>query len=84
MIQVPESDDDNIQQSPFSDIVTDIVKRMNIPVTMLQITSMSASRGDAHVGNWSDHKSFTDCSHWCLPGVPDFWNEILLHYLFLH
>ncbi|CAO2827706.1 unnamed protein product [Amaranthus hypochondriacus] len=84
VIQVPESDDDNIQQSPFSDIVTDIVKRTNIPVTMLRITSMSASRGDAHVGNWSDHKSFTDCSHWCLPGVPDFWNEILLHYLFLH
>ncbi|KAI9182364.1 hypothetical protein LWI28_024639 [Acer negundo] len=23
-----------------------------------------------------------DCSHWCLPGVPDSWNE-LLYVLFL-
>jgi len=20
---------------------------------------------------------YQDCSHWCLPGVPDIWNEIL-------
>ncbi|KAL2906782.1 Protein trichome berefringence-like 7 [Bienertia sinuspersici] len=80
--QFPEPDKDYKDQSPFSDMATDIVKKMHKPVTMLQITSMSASRGDAHVGNWSDRKSFTDCSHWCLPGVPDFWNEILLSRLF--
>ncbi|KAL1112377.1 hypothetical protein V6Z11_D02G122100 [Gossypium hirsutum] len=22
-----------------------------------------------------------DCSHWCLPGLPDIWNEIFLSYL---
>lgn len=84
MIQFPEPDNEYKYQSPFSDVVTDIVKKMSTPVTMLRITSMSASRGDAHVGNWSDRKSFTDCSHWCLPGVPDFWNEILLSHLFSH
>jgi hypothetical protein len=20
---------------------------------------------------------YLDCSHWCLPGVPDSWNELL-------
>uniref|UniRef100_A0A803KX43 Trichome birefringence-like N-terminal domain-containing protein n=1 Tax=Chenopodium quinoa TaxID=63459 RepID=A0A803KX43_CHEQI len=82
VMQFPESDYDFKHQSPFSDVVIDIVKKMRFPVKMLRITSMSASRGDAHVGNWSDRKSFADCSHWCLPGVPDFWNEILLSDLF--
>lgn len=84
MIQFPEPDNDYKYQNPFSDMVSDIVKKMSVSVTMLRITSMSGSRGDAHVGNWSDRKSFADCSHWCLPGVPDFWNEILLSYLFSH
>ncbi|KAG6749787.1 hypothetical protein POTOM_046856 [Populus tomentosa] len=26
--------------------------------------------------------SIQDCSHWCLPGVPDTWNEFL-HFLLL-
>jgi len=26
--------------------------------------------------------SFDDCSHWCLAGVPDAWNEILYAVLF--
>ncbi|KAI3674823.1 hypothetical protein L2E82_51939 [Cichorium intybus] len=24
----------------------------------------------------------SDCTHWCLPGVPDIWNELLLAYIF--
>lgn len=27
---------------------------------------------------------FQDCSHWCLPGVPDSWNEILYAQLLLN
>nr|GEW62471.1 hypothetical protein [Tanacetum cinerariifolium] len=36
---------------------------------------------DAHVGTWSDNRTVPDSSHWCLPGVPDAWNEILFSYL---
>ncbi|KAL8045152.1 hypothetical protein ABFX02_08G094200 [Erythranthe guttata] len=67
--------------SPYSDIVLDVVKNMMVPVTVVHITPMSASRSDAHVGTWSDRPSLSDCSHWCLPGLPDIWNEILLSYL---
>lgn len=65
-------------QSRISDIIIDVVKKMTTPVTVLHVTPMGAFRSDAHVGTWSDKQSVADCSHWCLPGVPDTWNEILL------
>ncbi|KAG9150793.1 hypothetical protein Leryth_002957 [Lithospermum erythrorhizon] len=65
-------------QSPYSETVFQVVKAMRTPVTVLHITPMSAFRSDAHVGHWSDNPSLSDCSHWCLPGIPDMWNEILL------
>ncbi|XP_065045935.1 protein trichome birefringence-like 11 [Musa acuminata AAA Group] len=57
-------------------------------IDVLNVTEMTAQRTDGHqslyhVGPLSDarlHKE--DCSHWCLPGVPDAWNE-LLYALFL-
>ncbi|KAH8515519.1 hypothetical protein H0E87_004115 [Populus deltoides] len=51
---------------------------------LLNVTSMSARRKDGHAslyylgpgsGPASLHRQ--DCSHWCLPGVPDSWNELL-------
>lgn len=80
--QFPALDTKGREQSIFSDIMLNVVKNMTIPVSVLHITSMSAFRSDAHVGNWSDNPSVSDCSHWCLPGVPDAWNEITLSYLF--
>ncbi|KAK8594097.1 hypothetical protein V6N13_125907 [Hibiscus sabdariffa] len=65
-------------RSRISDTIIDVVKKMRAPVTVLHVTPMGAFRSDAHVGTWSDNKSIADCSHWCLPGVPDTWNEILL------
>lgn len=65
----------------FSDTILEVAKNMKVPINVLHITSMSAFRSDAHVGNWSDNPSVPDCSHWCLPGVPDVWNEILLSHL---
>ncbi|KAK4754199.1 hypothetical protein SAY87_002303 [Trapa incisa] len=81
--QYPTLETQGKDQSIFSDIAYNTVKNMIVPVTVLQITSMSAPRSDAHVGTWSDKSSVADCSHWCLPGVPDMWNEILLSYLLL-
>lgn len=77
----PVSETKGRDHSIFSDTMLEVVKNMTIPVNVLHITSMSAFRKDAHVGNWSDNPSVPDCSHWCLPGVPDVWNEIVLSYL---
>ncbi|XP_065847326.1 protein trichome berefringence-like 7 [Euphorbia lathyris] len=67
--------------SPISHTIIEAVKKMTLPVTVLDVTPMGAYRSDGHVGTWSDNPSVPDCSHWCLPGVPDMWNEILLAYL---
>lgn len=69
------------QKSSISDAIIDAVKNISIPVTLLHVTPMSAFRSDAHVGTWSDNPSIPDCSHWCLPGVPDMWNELLFSFL---
>ncbi|XP_065876080.1 protein trichome berefringence-like 7 [Euphorbia lathyris] len=78
----PMSETGGRDRNLFSDTVLEVVKNMKVPVTALQITSMSAFRSDAHVGMWNDNLPVPDCSHWCLPGVPDMWNEILLSFLF--
>ncbi|BAT97054.1 hypothetical protein VIGAN_09039900 [Vigna angularis var. angularis] len=80
--QYPTLETDGRDQSLFSDTILDVVKNVTIPINALHVTSMSAFRSDAHVGNWSDNSSIQDCSHWCLPGVPDMWNEIILSQLF--
>ncbi|GJP68789.1 hypothetical protein CLOP_g25447 [Closterium sp. NIES-67] len=41
------------------------------------ITNMSYSRSDAHIARYWTGAIGSDCSHWCLPGVPDTWNEML-------
>ncbi|KAL3504351.1 hypothetical protein ACH5RR_034192 [Cinchona calisaya] len=69
---------------PFSDVIIDIAKNLSIPVTVLHVTPMAAFRSDAHLGTWSDNPSVPDCSHWCLPGVPDAWNEMLFSYMLSH
>ncbi|XP_038711813.1 protein trichome berefringence-like 7 isoform X1 [Tripterygium wilfordii] len=79
--QHPVSETEGRDQSLFTDTILEGVKNMTVPVTVLQITSMSAFRRDAHVGKWSDSQLVPDCSHWCLPGVPDMWNEIVFSYL---
>lgn len=69
------------EKSPISDMINKVVKNMRAPVTVMHVTPMTAYRSDGHVGTWSDNPSVPDCSHWCLPGVPDMWNEILLSYM---
>lgn len=68
-------------RSEFADILAEVVANMTVPVTVLNVTLMGASRSDAHIGTWSHPSSILDCSHWCLPGVPDAWNELVFSYL---
>ncbi|CAH8312840.1 unnamed protein product [Eruca vesicaria subsp. sativa] len=64
-----------------------VLKGMRTPVTYLNITRLTDYRKDGHPSVYRKHSLsdkekktpllYQDCSHWCLPGVPDSWNEIL-------
>ncbi|XP_075481033.1 protein trichome birefringence-like 31 [Primulina tabacum] len=71
-------------------IVQDVIRQLKVNVRVLNITQLSEFRKDGHTSVFgerkgklltreqrSDPKNFADCIHWCLPGVPDIWNEIL-------
>ena len=67
-------------------IVKEVVRSMRFPVTLMDITELSQFRKDGHPSVYSNvfnneekkhPDKFGDCSHWCLPGVPDTWNELL-------
>ncbi|XP_078434470.1 TRICHOME BIREFRINGENCE-LIKE 9 [Wolffia australiana] len=53
----------------------------------LDITSMTEPRRDGHPSLHREAGAASpfpqDCSHWCLPGVPDAWNELLYAHLLL-
>ncbi|XP_042468484.1 protein trichome birefringence-like 28 [Zingiber officinale] len=64
--------------------------RKKVPATFVKITAMSELRKDAHTSvhtlrqgklltaeQQADPARFADCVHWCLPGLPDTWNEFL-------
>ncbi|XP_019196749.1 PREDICTED: protein trichome berefringence-like 7 [Ipomoea nil] len=80
--QQPWSETRGREKSIFSDIIMNAVNNLSVPVTPLDVSFMGAFRADAHVGTWSDNPKVPDCSHWCLPGVPDEWNELLFAFLF--
>ncbi|KAL2320870.1 hypothetical protein Fmac_029839 [Flemingia macrophylla] len=68
-------------------VLEKVLKNMKTRVTYQNITRMTDFRKDGHPSIYrkqnlspEERKSplrFQDCSHWCLPGVPDLWNEIL-------
>ncbi|KAI3836838.1 hypothetical protein MKW98_005171, partial [Papaver atlanticum] len=73
-----------------TNIVSSVVDRMRIPVQFINITQMSEQRIDGHVSIYTEfgenvitdeQKHHSDCIHWCLPGVPDIWNQLLYTYL---
>lgn len=78
---------------PKMRVLEKVLKYMNTKVTYLNVTKMTDFRKDGHPSIYrkqnlsaEERKSplrFQDCSHWCLPGVPDAWNEILYAELLL-
>ena len=58
-------------------VVNKVLSRIKKPVYLLDVTTLSQFRKDAHPSDYSGEHSGTDCSHWCLPGLPDTWNELL-------
>ncbi|XP_047959569.1 xylan O-acetyltransferase 1-like [Salvia hispanica] len=68
----------------------EVTGAMRVPVSFLNITRLSEYRKDAHTAvhtirqgkiltpeQKADPAKFADCIHWCLPGLPDTWNELL-------
>ncbi|GAB4827061.1 Protein trichome birefringence-like 38 [Ancistrocladus abbreviatus] len=62
---------------PAADVVKRVLSGMKTPVYLLDITTLSQLRKDAHPSAYSGNHPGTDCSHWCLPGLPDTWNQLL-------
>lgn len=68
--------------NPFQEVLSS--KASALELEILNVTQMTALRKDGHPslyylgpagGLAAIHRQ--DCSHWCLPGVPDAWNELL-------
>ncbi|XP_073034098.1 protein trichome birefringence-like [Primulina eburnea] len=72
---------------PKMTVLEKVFKGMKTHVTYMNVTRMTDYRKDGHPSIYRKQHlseeerrsplSFQDCSHWCLPGVPDAWNEIL-------
>ncbi|KAJ1258513.1 hypothetical protein BS78_10G081000 [Paspalum vaginatum] len=72
---------------PKMSILEDVIHKMKTPVVYLNITRMTDYRKDAHPSIYRKQnlteeerrspERYQDCSHWCLPGVPDSWNELV-------
>uniref|UniRef100_M1C8U4 Trichome birefringence-like C-terminal domain-containing protein n=2 Tax=Solanum tuberosum TaxID=4113 RepID=M1C8U4_SOLTU len=71
-------------------IAANVTRSINVPVYFLNITTLSEYRKDAHTSvhtirqgkmlmpeQQADPATYADCIHWCLPGLPDTWNEFL-------
>ncbi|CAI9097235.1 OLC1v1033611C1 [Oldenlandia corymbosa var. corymbosa] len=69
------------------------LKGRGLRVEYINITQLSDYRKDGHPSihrrQWSnltrtqllDPVTYADCVHWCLPGVPDVWNQLLYTYI---
>lgn len=61
---------------PAAAVLNRVLSTIKKPVYLLDITTLSQLRKDAHPSTYSSEKG-NDCSHWCLPGLPDTWNQLL-------
>ncbi|XP_057441784.1 xylan O-acetyltransferase 1-like [Lotus japonicus] len=71
-------------------IANNLTHSMKVPVYFINITTLSEFRKDAHTSVYTirqgkmltpeqqaDPATYADCIHWCLPGLPDTWNEFI-------
>ncbi|KAK6919172.1 PC-Esterase [Dillenia turbinata] len=63
-------------------VVEEVITGMKVRVTYLNTTKLSQYRRDAHLAvygrpNLNHVGNRSDCSHWCVPGLPDTWNRLL-------
>ncbi|XP_051132340.1 protein trichome birefringence-like 28 isoform X2 [Andrographis paniculata] len=72
------------------EITRRVINATRIPVRLIDITTLSEYRKDAHTSVYTirqgklltpeqkaDPATYADCLHWCVPGLPDTWNQLL-------
>ncbi|GLT98802.1 hypothetical protein SLE2022_162820 [Rubroshorea leprosula] len=66
-----------LQEESSDDVAASAVRKTG--VKLLDITGLSQVRDEGHISRFSITAApgVQDCLHWCLPGVPDTWNELL-------
>ncbi|XAR56425.1 hypothetical protein NMG60_11036903 [Bertholletia excelsa] len=70
---------------PAVAVLKGVLEKMKKPVTLLDITNLSLLRKDGHPSLYGlGGRTGMDCSHWCLAGVPDTWNQILYNIILDH
>ncbi|XP_010490531.1 PREDICTED: protein trichome birefringence-like 35 [Camelina sativa] len=74
-------------------MVKRVLERLGPKVSVINITQLSEYRKDGHPSVYrkfwepltkdrlNKPASYSDCTHWCVPGVPDVWNQLLYHFL---
>ncbi|KAK9985886.1 hypothetical protein SO802_030837 [Lithocarpus litseifolius] len=85
----PETNRTKLEAEPLkNEFISNVIKQMdygNRSIQFLNITYLTGFRFDGHPSKYREPGTPThspqDCSHWCLPGVPDTWNELLYAYL---
>ncbi|XP_061346854.1 protein trichome birefringence-like 14 [Gastrolobium bilobum] len=67
-----------LQQGSSDPIIEGALKGTKIKI--LDITAISQLRDEAHMSRYTIRGTLnsSDCLHWCLPGIPDTWNELLV------
>ncbi|PIN04669.1 hypothetical protein CDL12_22794 [Handroanthus impetiginosus] len=59
-------------------ILKRVLEGISKPVELLDIHRLSEYRVDGHPSVYGNPRKIgMDCTHWCLPGVPDTWNQLL-------
>ncbi|KAK3188888.1 hypothetical protein Dsin_028449 [Dipteronia sinensis] len=92
----PITNESSIASNPWMmRILESVIAEMKTPVLYLNITKMTGYRQDGHPSIYRQQQPgsgirrtpgkmmIQDCSHWCLPGVPDSWNQLLYAALFI-
>ncbi|KAK7399365.1 hypothetical protein VNO78_10547 [Psophocarpus tetragonolobus] len=66
------------QEGSLDPIIEGALKGTKIKI--LDITALSQLRDEAHMSRYTFRGTLnsSDCLHWCLPGIPDTWNELLV------
>ncbi|KAL6602792.1 hypothetical protein ACP70R_043153 [Stipagrostis hirtigluma subsp. patula] len=78
---LPESGSGSRRMLPEEAAVREVIGAMSTPVSLLDITALSQLRIDGHPSVYGagepPHRRGMDCTHWCVAGVPDAWNQIM-------
>ncbi|KAJ4885796.1 Protein trichome birefringence-like 8 [Raphanus sativus] len=81
----PEIDMKKMESDPVHNFyISKVIQEMKYEhsrVKFMNITYLTEFRKDGHPSRYRGpdvpENAPQDCSHWCLPGVPDTWNEVL-------